>query len=38
MAAYDVLKEAIIGGNDREVESQVNQALGERVDAKEIIV
>ena len=37
MATYDALKEAIIVGDEKEVEAQVNQALGEGVDAKEIM-
>jgi len=37
MAIYDALKEAIIVGDEKEVEAQVNQALGEGVDAKEIM-
>ncbi len=37
MATYEALKEAIMGGDDKEVEAQVNQALGEGVDAKEIM-
>ena len=37
MAAYDVLKEAIIGGDGREVESRVNQALAEGADAGEVM-
>ena len=37
MVAYDALKEAIIRGDEAVVEAQVNQALGEGVDAKEIM-
>ena len=37
MATYEALKEAIMGGDDKEVEAQVNQALGEGADAKEIM-
>jgi len=37
MATYDALKEAIIVGDEKEVEAQVNQVLGEGVDAKEIM-
>lgn len=37
MATYDFLKEAIIGGDEKEVESQVNKALGEGAEAKDIM-
>jgi 5-methyltetrahydrofolate--homocysteine methyltransferase len=37
MAAYDVLKEAIIGGDGNEVESRVNQALAKGADAGEVM-
>jgi 5-methyltetrahydrofolate--homocysteine methyltransferase len=37
MATYDVLKEAIIGGDEKEVESQVNKALGEGADAQDVM-
>ena len=37
MAAYEVLKEAIITGNETEVESQVNRALSEGADAPDIM-
>lgn len=37
MAMYDVLKEAIIGGDDKEVEAQVRKALEEGAEAGDIM-
>ena len=37
MVTYDVLKEAIIVGDEKEVEVQVNKALGEGADAQDIL-
>ncbi len=36
-ATYEALKEAIIGGDDKEVEGQVNKALSERTEARDIL-
>jgi 5-methyltetrahydrofolate--homocysteine methyltransferase len=37
MASYDVLKEAIMSGDEKEVENQVNKALSEKADAQDIM-
>lgn len=37
MASYDVLKEAIMSGDEKEVENQVNKALSENADAQDIM-
>ena len=37
MVAYDALKEAIIVGDEKEIEAQVNQALAEGADAGDVM-
>jgi len=37
MAVYDTLEQAIIGGDEKEVETQVNKALSEGADARDIL-
>ena len=37
MATYEALKEAIMGGDDKEVESQVNKALAKGADAGDVM-
>lgn len=37
MVAYDALKEAIIGGDEQTVESQVNKLLAEVADARDVM-
>lgn len=37
MASYEVLKEAIMSGDEKEVEGQVNKALAEKADAQDIM-